>query len=58
MTTNEELVRTDLLHREKNTPSAAYTGPAAILDAYDTALDLSCYLRQVIEEMTTRESPS
>lgn len=53
-----ELVRRDLLHREATdranfgAPTEAYTGRAAILDAYDSAIDLACYLRRVIEDMT------
>ena len=53
-----ELVRRDLLNRERTeiesfgTPVQQYTGPTAILDAYDEALSLVIYLRQVIEEMT------
>lgn len=53
-----ELVRRDLIAREhhdiKNfgAPTEAYTGRAAILDAYDSAIDLACYLRKVIEQMT------
>lgn len=58
-----ELVRRDLLHREKTdtehlgAPSQHYSGPEGILDAYDDALSLACYLRQVIEEMTTTDAP-
>lgn len=53
-----ELVRRDLLAREQQdlksfgAPTQAYRGRAAILDAYDGAIDLACFLRQVIEEMT------
>lgn len=53
-----ELVRRDLLAREQQdlaafgAPAEAYRGRAAILDAYDSAIDLACYLRQVIESMT------
>ena len=47
-----ELVRRDLLWREQQSSSSAYTGRAAILDAYEEALDLTIYLRQVIEELT------
>lgn len=53
-----ELVRKDLLERERQdvanfgAPRLGYQGRAAILDAYDSAIDLACYLRQVIEGMT------
>jgi hypothetical protein len=53
-----ELVRRDLLAREQQdiqafgAPTEAYIGRSAILDAYDSAIDLACYLRRVIEEMT------
>ncbi len=48
-----ELVRLDLVHRESEgmAPGAFYVGPTAILDAYDLALDLTCYLRALIEDM-------
>lgn len=55
----QELVRLDLVHREQlgqeryGTSLHAYNGREAILDAYEEALDLCCYLRQVIEELTT-----
>ncbi len=54
----QELVRQDLIHREQvgiaryGTPLSAYNGRSAILDAYEEALDLCCYLRQVIEELS------
>lgn len=54
---NYELVRRDLLDREQDdlrrlgTPAVVYSGRSAILDAYQDAIDLVCYLRQVIEEM-------
>lgn len=54
----QELVRRDLIHREQlgraryGTSLHAYNGRSAILDAYEEALDLCCYLRQVIEELT------
>lgn len=54
---NYELVRKDLLRREQadldrfGAPRSEYTGSASIFDAYDKALSLVCYLRQVIEEM-------
>jgi hypothetical protein len=53
-----ELVRRDLLHREVTdranfgTPTEVYTGDAALLDAYDSAIDLACYIRRIIENMT------
>ncbi len=48
-----ELVRLDLVHREASGdfPSAFYTGPTAILDLYDLAMDLTCAIRAVIEDM-------
>lgn len=55
---NYELVRRDLLDREHRdtrdfgAPVDAYTGRAAILDAYDSAIDLACYLRRAIEDLT------
>lgn len=54
-----ELVRKDLLHREREerrvygAPQVFYEGSAAVLDAYDAALDLALYLRQIIDEMST-----
>jgi hypothetical protein len=54
----QELVRKDLIYREQlgrqryGTSLYAYNGRSAILDAYEEALDLCCYLRQVIEELT------
>ncbi len=54
----QELVRRDLWHREQEgirrygTPLYPYNGRSALLDAYEEALDLAVYLRQVIEEMT------
>lgn len=54
----QELVRVDLVARERlgqeryGTSLYAYNGRSAILDAYQEALDLACYLRQLIEEMT------
>jgi hypothetical protein len=56
----QELVRLDLVHREQvgiqryGTPLYAYNGRDALLDAYDEALDLCCYLRQAIEELTLK----
>ena len=53
----QELVRLDLVYREKlgkeryGTSLHAYNGREAIVDAYEDALDLCCYLRQVIEEL-------
>lgn len=57
-TSIQELVRADLVARERlgqeryGTSLYAYNGRSAILDAYQEALDLACYLRQLIEEMT------
>lgn len=54
----QEMVRRDLIWREQEgirrygTSLMAYNGRAAILDAYEEAMDLVCYLRQLIEEMT------
>jgi predicted transcriptional regulator len=54
----QELVRKDLIYREQlgreryGTSLYAYNGRSAILDAYEEALDLCCYLRQVIEELS------
>lgn len=53
----QELVRLDLVSRETlgkeryGTSLYAYNGREAIVDAYEEALDLCCYLRQVIEEL-------
>lgn len=53
-----ELVRRDLLRRENEdikrfgAPASHYEGSEALLDAYDTALDLACVLRQFIENLT------
>lgn len=58
-----ELVRRDLLSRERTEIQSfgsavqQYTGPTAILDAYDEALSLVIYLRQVIEELTISGKP-
>jgi hypothetical protein len=58
-----ELVRRDLLHREQEqtkrfgTPVEPYTGAEAILDAYEEAISLTIYLRQLIQEMTTSGLP-
>lgn len=52
----QEMVRKDLLHRENlgreryGTPLYPYNGRAALVDAYDTALDLAVYLRQALYE--------
>lgn len=54
----QEMVRRDLIWREQEgirrygTSLTAYNGRSAILDAYEEAMDLCCYLRQLIEEMT------
>jgi hypothetical protein len=60
-TTNERpsiqsLVRQDLEERERvgiqryGTPLQAHNGRDALVDAYQEALDLACYVRQAIEE--------
>lgn len=52
----QSLVRTDLGTREQvgikkyGTPLQAYNGRDALRDAYEEALDLACYLRQMIRE--------
>ncbi len=46
-----QLVRHDLLNRENNDIPPAYaTGSAALLDAYESALDLVCQLRALIQD--------
>jgi hypothetical protein len=48
----QELVRKDLLWAEQQGRlSDMYTGSEALLDAYDSCLELACYIRQVIEDM-------
>jgi hypothetical protein len=50
------LVRADLETRERigiqryGTPLQPHNGRDALRDAYEEALDLACYLRQMIEE--------
>ncbi len=52
----QELVRLDLVKREQlgqqryGTSLHAFNGRSALQDAYEEALDLACYLRQMIEE--------
>ena len=52
----QSLVRADLEEREAigcqryGTPLQAFNGRDALVDAYQEALDLACYLRQAIEE--------
>lgn len=52
----QSLVRADLEEREQvgveryGTPLQAHNGRDALIDAYQEALDLACYLRQAIEE--------
>ena len=52
----QSLVRADLEERERigveryGTPLQAHNGRDALIDAYQEALDLACYLRQAIEE--------
>ena len=51
-----DLVITDIINRKQEgikrygTPLQANNGRDALLDAYEEALDLAIYLRQVIEE--------
>lgn len=51
-----DLVKSDLEERRRKgietygTPLRAWNGRDALQDAYEEALDLCCYLRQVIEE--------
>jgi hypothetical protein len=53
-----DLVRRDLVHRERadvasyGRPVVHMTGETAILDVYDTAIELTCAVRQLIEDMT------
>lgn len=55
-----DLVIEDLLERRRvgteryGTPLQAHNGRDALVDAYQEALDLCQYLRQVIEERDTR----
>jgi hypothetical protein len=55
----QSLVRADLEEREQvgiqryGTPLQAHHGRNALVDAYQEALDLACYLRQAIEEAGT-----
>ena len=52
----QSMVRHDLELREQvgiqryGTPLQAFNGRDALRDAYEEALDLACYLRQLIEE--------
>jgi hypothetical protein len=49
----QELVRKDLLWSEKNSSfTASNTSSEALLDAYESCLELAMYIRQLIEEMT------
>lgn len=56
----QSMVRNDLLKREAlgvsryGTALQAFNGRDALRDAYEEALDLACYLRQVIEERDAR----
>lgn len=56
----QSLVRADLEEREQigiqryGTPLQAHNGRDALIDAYQEALDLACYLRQAIAERETR----
>lgn len=56
MTSIQTLVRLDLEERERlgkqryGTPLYAHNGRDALLDAYEEALDLACYLKQAIVE--------
>lgn len=53
------MVRQDLAERERQgvqkygTSLHAHNGRDALIDAYQEALDLACYLRQAIEERST-----
>jgi len=55
-TSIQSLVRRDLEEREHvgiqryGTPLQPHNGRDALIDAYQEALDLACYLRQAIEE--------
>lgn len=57
----QSLVRADLDAREQvgvqryGTPLQAHNGRDGLRDAYEEALDLTCYLRQALEE---REQPA
>ena len=59
-TSIQSLVRADLLAREQvgiaryGTPQQAHNGRDGLRDAYEEALDLCCYLRQVIAERDAR----
>lgn len=52
----QELVRRDLEERERlgveryGTALRPHNGRSALVDAYQEALDLACYLRQALEE--------
>lgn len=49
----QELVRKDLLWSEQHSSfTESYTGSEALLDAYESCLELAMYIRQVIEEMS------
>lgn len=49
----QELVRKDLLWAERQGKlTEPYTGAEALLDAYESTLELACYIRQVIEDMS------
>lgn len=56
-----DLVITDIINRKQEgikrygTPLQANNGRDALLDAYEEALDLAIYLRQVIEEQKQRK---
>lgn len=48
----QELVRKDLLWAEQQgLLPEPYVGPEALLDAYESCLELACYIRQVIEDL-------
>lgn len=59
----QELVRLDLVARETlgrhryGTSLYPFNGRDALLDAYEEALDLACYLRQYIEEGNAASTP-
>lgn len=59
----QSMVRDDLQAREilgterYGTPLQAYNGRSAVRDAYEEALDLTCYLRQLLEELGGEHPP-
>lgn len=59
----QSLVRADLEQREQlgvkryGTPLQPHNGRDALLDAYEEALDLACYLRQALAEREAHQQP-